>query len=206
MLLIGAGGLGSPLALYLAAAGVGRIGIVDFDVVDFSNLQRQMIHGTERRRPAQAGVGAQSRIARHQPARRRSTRTRCRSRQRERAGDLQALRRHRRRHRQLPDALPGQRRLRAAGQAERLRLASSASRGRRRSSAPRTGRATAASIPSRRRRAWCRGAPRAACSACCRASSAHPGDRDGQADPRHRRAAGRPAAALRRARRCASAS
>src|SRR5207247_5559404 len=46
ILLIGAGGLGSPLGLYLAAAGVGRIGIVDFDVVDFSNLQRQIIHGT----------------------------------------------------------------------------------------------------------------------------------------------------------------
>ena len=45
VLCIGAGGLGSPLALYLAAAGVGRMGIVDFDVVDFSNLQRQIIHG-----------------------------------------------------------------------------------------------------------------------------------------------------------------
>ena len=47
-LLIGAGGLGSPAALYLAAAGVGTIGIVDFDVVDLSNLQRQIIHTTER--------------------------------------------------------------------------------------------------------------------------------------------------------------
>ncbi len=46
VLCIGTGGLGSPLLLYLAAAGIGRIGIVDFDVVDTSNLQRQVIHGT----------------------------------------------------------------------------------------------------------------------------------------------------------------
>ena len=46
VLCIGAGGLGSPIAMYLAAAGMGKLGIVDFDAVDFSNLQRQIIHGT----------------------------------------------------------------------------------------------------------------------------------------------------------------
>src|SRR5512135_2656679 len=46
VLIIGTGGLGSPVALYLAAAGIGRIGLVDYDTVDSSNLQRQVIHGT----------------------------------------------------------------------------------------------------------------------------------------------------------------
>src|ERR1700686_1192298 len=47
VLLLGAGGLGSPASMYLAAAGVGKIGIVDFDTVDASNLQRQLLHGTK---------------------------------------------------------------------------------------------------------------------------------------------------------------
>ena len=44
VLVIGAGGLGSPIAMYLAAAGIGRLGIIDFDRVDVSNLQRQILH------------------------------------------------------------------------------------------------------------------------------------------------------------------
>jgi molybdopterin/thiamine biosynthesis adenylyltransferase/rhodanese-related sulfurtransferase len=51
VLLVGAGGLGSPVALYLAAAGVGTLGLVEFDVVDLSNLQRQILHGS-------AGIGS----------------------------------------------------------------------------------------------------------------------------------------------------
>ena len=48
VLVVGAGGLGSPLLLYLAAAGVGTLGVADFDRVDLSNLQRQVVHGTDR--------------------------------------------------------------------------------------------------------------------------------------------------------------
>ena len=86
VLCVGAGGLGSPAALYLAAAGVGTIGLVDFDVVDFSNLQRQIIHGTPdvgRSKLESAQVqhrGAESRG----PASRPSTRT-SRSRTRRRS-------------------------------------------------------------------------------------------------------------------------
>src|SRR6202161_2891992 len=59
VLCIGTGGLGAPLGLYLAAAGVGRIGLVDFDTVDFTNLQRQGIPGTEDagKKKLDSGVG-----------------------------------------------------------------------------------------------------------------------------------------------------
>ena len=68
MLLLGAGGLGSPAALYLAAAGVGTLGIVDDDVVDLSNLQRQVIHTTDRIGMAKVD-SAELTITRAQPGR-----------------------------------------------------------------------------------------------------------------------------------------
>ena len=63
VLCIGAGGLGSPIAMYLAAAGIGRLGIVDFDTVDYSNLQRQILHsdadvGTSKADSAKAAIAA----------------------------------------------------------------------------------------------------------------------------------------------------
>ena len=119
VLCIGAGGLGSPAALYLAAAGVGRLGLVDFDVVDFSNLQRQVLHGTpDVGRPKLES--ARERLERAEPGDP-DRHVRDDADVEERARPVRRLRRHPRRHRQLPDALPRQRRLRAARQAERLR-------------------------------------------------------------------------------------
>ena len=165
VLCIGAGGLGSPAAMYLAAAGVGRIGLVDFDVVDFSNLQRQIIHGTPdvgRSKLASAkdrldAINPHIEVETYETALSSENALRA----------VRAVRRHPRRHRQFPDALPDQRRLRAAGQAERLRQHLPLRRAGVGVRARRTVRATAACIRSRRRPGWCRAAPRAACSACC---------------------------------------
>ena len=87
VLCVGAGGLGSPALMYLAAAGVGTLGIIDFDIVDESNLQRQIIHGAERHRPVEGASRPRDSVARDQPARQRR-RARGAARQRQRAGDL----------------------------------------------------------------------------------------------------------------------
>ena len=84
VLVIGAGGLGSPALLYLAAAGVGTLGIAEFDEVDESNLQRQIIHGSVRHRPPQGRV-RQGVDRRDQPLRQRHRAQRA-PRQRQRAG------------------------------------------------------------------------------------------------------------------------
>ena len=198
VLCVGTGGLGAPLALYLAAAGVGTLGLVDFDVVDASNLQRQIIHST-------ATVGklkvdsAEIMLKGLNPLRERGE-AQHHADQRQRARNLQGLRRHRRRHRQLPDPLPGQRRLRAHRQAQRLRLhlplrgPGQRLRHRGRPMLPLPLSRTAAAGPG----ALVRGGWRARHSA--RPGRRHSGHRGHQADSRHRRVARRPAAADRCAR------
>ena len=120
VLLLGAGGLGAPTALYLAAAGVGTIGLVDDDVVDASNLQRQVIHNTERIGMAKTasarifieGLNPDVNVVEHNG--------RLDAEQHPRRD--QGLRHRRRRRRQLPHPLPAERRLGAAAQAGRLGL------------------------------------------------------------------------------------
>jgi hypothetical protein len=120
VLIVGAGGLGSPASLYLAAAGVGTLGLVDFDDVDASNLQRQVLYGEsdlgrpkldaalERLRDLNPHV----RLVPH-PERLTSANA---------LDIIRGLRHRDRRDRQLPDPLPRERRLRAPGEAQRLRL------------------------------------------------------------------------------------
>ena len=120
VLLLGAGGLGSPTALYLAAAGVGTLGIVDDDDVDLSNLQRQVIHTTDRIGDAEGRL-RRGVDQRDQPGRERRQVPRP-ARRLEHHGDHRGLRRDRRRRGQLPDPLPAQRRDGAPGHPGRLGL------------------------------------------------------------------------------------
>ena len=121
ILLIGAGGLGSPASLYLAAAGVGRLGIVDADVVDETNLQRQIAHSIELARRAEDRLRApDDRGA--EPRRRGRALPRAPDFGERRADPRARLGRDRRRRRQLPDPLPGQRRLGLARHPRRARL------------------------------------------------------------------------------------
>ena len=120
VLLVGAGGLGSPAGLYLAAAGVGTIAIVDADIVDESNLQRQVLHSM-----ASIGVpkveSARQRIEELNPdVRVISYQERLTSENIDR--DARGRRRDRRRHRQLPHALPAQRRQPAPPHPGRARI------------------------------------------------------------------------------------
>ena len=170
VLCVGTGGLGSPLLMYLAAAGVGRIGIVDFDTVDESNLQRQIIHGTSTVGKPKT-ESAKQRILDINP--------RCQIDIYETAlvsdngpRDHGALRRGGGRDGQLPDPLPGQRRLRAARQAQRLRLDLQVRGPGDGVQLQGAGRTTGTCTRSRPRRGWCPPARRAGSSACCRASSA----------------------------------
>ena len=99
VLLVGTGGLGAPLGLYLAAAGVGRIGLVDFDVVDFTNLQRQVIHGTKDvgRKKLDSAAETMQDINPYVQI----DQARDRAHERERARHPEGLRHRGRRHRQL---------------------------------------------------------------------------------------------------------
>ncbi|CAI8039182.1 Probable adenylyltransferase/sulfurtransferase MoeZ [Geodia barretti] len=169
VLCIGAGGLGSPVAMYLAAAGVGRIGIVDFDVVDYSNLQRQIIHGTP-------DVGRPSwipRATRWRPSTPRcaSTPTTWRSRRATRSTCSASTTSSSTAPTISPRAIWSM--TPACCSASRTATAaSSASKARHRYSARRAAPATVACIRSRRRRDSSRAAPRAVCWASCRAWSA----------------------------------
>ncbi len=166
VLVIGAGGLGSPLALYLAAAGIGTIGIVDHDQVELSNLQRQIAHTTARIGAPKAHSAAQAahainpevRIEPHRHA------PRCR----------QCRRAHQRATTSICDGTDNF--------ATRFLVADACVLGRRtlvsaavlrfegqlsvfKPHRTTAARAIAACIPNRRRRAWCRPAARPACSA-----------------------------------------
>ncbi len=177
VLVVGAGGLGAPVLLYLAAAGVGTLGVVDDDAVSLSNLQRQVIHGT----PEIGTPKVESAARRHRPAQSaRDGRSACdAARRRQRARSHRPLRSGVGRLGQFRHALSGVGRLlprqEAAGHrgARHLRRhAHHHPRARERAATARRIRPTAACFPSRRRPAPCRPARRPASSARSRACSA----------------------------------
>ena len=171
VLLLGAGGLGSPAALYLAAAGVGTLGLVDADTVDASNLQRQILHGTDR--VGMPKVESAEKTHQRPEPRREGREVPGAPDQRERRSHLRSgLGRDRRRLRQLPDALPRQRRVGLAQDPRRARLDLPLRRTGHDVHGRARGPATAASTRSRRRRTSRPRARRPACSASCPASSA----------------------------------
>ena len=168
VLTIGTGGLGSPLGLYLAAAGVGTLGIVDFDVVDASNLQRQIIHGTKDiGRPKIASAADRLRDI-NPNTNIEAFETRLTS---DNALEL---------FREFDvivdgtDNFPTRYLVNDASVLTgkpTCTVRSSVSKARRACFGPNAARVTAAFIPNRLRRALCRPVPKAACSACCRALS-----------------------------------
>ena len=158
ILILGAGGLGSPASLYLAAAGVGHLGIIDADIVDESNLQRQIAHslntlGSPKVDSAKRAIEALNPDVEVTTYRERLTLREHRADPRRRLGD------DRRRHRQLPDALPRERRVGLAQHPGRARLDLPLRGPGHRVQAERRARATAASTPPRRRRSSRRRAP-----------------------------------------------
>ena len=120
VLLLGAGGLGSPAALYLAAAGVGTLGIVDMDVVDESNLQRQILHNMDRIGDRKVDSAKKTLTALNPDVERRRVRHAPRCRQR--ARHHRRLRRDHRRRRQLPVAVSAERRVVEEEDPRRARL------------------------------------------------------------------------------------
>ena len=165
VLMLGAGGLGSPAALYLAAAGVGTIGIVDMDEVDASNLQRQILHNLDRIGDRKVDSAKKTLTAMNPDVDVVTYDTRL-------SADnvlelLDGLRRRHRRRRQLPQPLPAQRRVGEARHPGRPRLDLPVRGHGHRVRSPSGDRTTATWCRSRRRRSWRRPAPRPACWACC---------------------------------------